>query len=63
MITRALLISGKKAAKVAAAPPGPGLCTAHVNAFKWGHQSYRTSSGNLLPTLMWCPEASCPAKC
>jgi hypothetical protein len=46
-----------------APPPGPGLCTANVNTFKMGYLNYRTTSGAVLPTLMWCPEASCPAKC
>jgi hypothetical protein len=46
-----------------AAAKGPGLCTAHVNAFKMGYLNYRTTSGALLPTVMWCPEATCPAKC
>ena len=53
----------KKDAMMAEKPAGPGLCTARVNAFKWGYLNYRTTSGNLLPTAMWCPEASCPAKC
>jgi hypothetical protein len=42
---------------------GPGLCTGHVTTLKWGHISYRTSTGMVVPTLMWCPEGSCPAKC
>ena len=46
-----------------APPPGPGLCTANVNTFKMGYLNYRTTSGAVVPTLMWCPEASCPAKC
>lgn len=52
----------KKDAKMAK-PAGPGLCTAHMNTMHWGWLNYRTTSGNLLPTAMWCPEASCPAKC
>ena len=52
----------KKGAK-SAPPPGPGLCTANVNSFKMGYLNYRTTSGAVVPTLMWCPEASCPAKC
>lgn len=53
----------KKGAMMAEKPVGPGLCTARINAFKWGYLNYRTTSGHLLPTVMWCPEASCPAKC
>jgi hypothetical protein len=53
----------KKAAAKPAPPPGPGLCTANVNTFKMGYLNYRTTGGGLLPTLMWCPEATCPAKC
>jgi hypothetical protein len=65
----ALAVSGasaageKKGAKMAEKPAGPGLCTAHVNNVHWGWMNYRTAGGNLLPTAMWCPEASCPAKC
>jgi len=46
-----------------AAAKGPGLCTAHVNTMKLGHLNYRTTNGTLLPTVMWCPESTCPAKC
>jgi hypothetical protein len=53
----------KKAAAKPAPPPGPGLCTASVNTFKMGYLNYRTTSGALVPTVMWCPEATCPAKC
>jgi hypothetical protein len=55
------IAAGEK--KAAAKPAGPGLCTGHVSALKWGHLSYRSSTGAVVPTLMWCPEASCPAKC
>jgi hypothetical protein len=55
----------KKAAAKSAPPPppGPGLCTASVNTFKMGYLNYRTTTGALVPTVMWCPEATCPAKC
>ena len=56
-----IAVAQKKDTKAAA--KGPGLCTAHVNAFKMGYLNYRTTSGALLPTVMWCPEATCPAKC
>jgi hypothetical protein len=46
-----------------APPPGPGLCTASVNTFKMGYLNYRTTTGALVPTVMWCPEATCPARC
>jgi hypothetical protein len=57
-----VVAQAKKDAKAVAAK-GPGLCTAHVNAFKMGYMNYRTTGGALLPTVMWCPEATCPAKC
>jgi hypothetical protein len=53
----------KKDAKMAAKPAGPGLCTASMNAMHWGWLNYRTAGGSIVPTAMWCPEASCPAKC
>jgi hypothetical protein len=56
-------VAQKKAAAKSAPPPGPGLCTANVNTFKMGYLNYRTTSGALVPTVMWCPEATCPAKC
>lgn len=40
-----------------------GLCTARVNAFKWGHMHWRTSSGATIPTVWWCYDKQCPPKC
>ncbi|MEX2129607.1 MAG: hypothetical protein WD871_15395 [Xanthobacteraceae bacterium] len=59
----AIAAGEKKDAKMAAKPAGPGLCTANMNSMHWGWLNYRTAGGNVLPTAMWCPEASCPAKC
>ncbi|MCC6948851.1 MAG: hypothetical protein IT539_13875 [Bradyrhizobiaceae bacterium] len=54
---------GQKGAKMTPKPAGPGFCTAHVNAFKWGHMHWRTSTGATMPTLAMCYEPNCPAKC
>jgi hypothetical protein len=62
-LTLALSATGATSAAENKAAKGPGLCTAHVNALKMGYLNYRTSSGTLLPTVMWCPESTCPAKC
>jgi hypothetical protein len=61
MATSAVEAANEK--KMSAKPAGPGLCTAHMNSAHWGWMNYRTTSGAVLPTVMWCPEASCPGKC
>lgn len=56
----------KKSAKMAAPPPpppAPGFCTAKVNELKWGNMSYRTQSGEVVPTLAVCYDTHCPAQC
>lgn len=63
VVALSLSAAGSMAAGEKKAAKGPGLCTAHVNTMKLGHLNYRTTSGTLVPTVMWCPESTCPARC
>lgn len=52
----------KKEAK--AAKPAAGMCTGECNSYKWCHQHWRSGvTGAQYPTLTFCKEGSCPAKC